>query len=145
MRKRLRVMVGMAVAGVLAAPVAVLWVHVTHPRDEDGYLAYLKQYGNRQSDEPLEVLPPTADLIAEGDAACDWLREQPYALWRQDPRYGELAVYRRYLDQIGDRSPRWGGALPDLDSVAGGAWNYLCAADRELRERRRNPFAPQPD
>ncbi|MDG4799289.1 hypothetical protein [Micromonospora sp. WMMD980] len=41
------------------------------------------------------MLPPTADLIAEGDAACDWLREQPYALWRQGPRYGELAVYRR--------------------------------------------------
>ncbi|MFF4892932.1 hypothetical protein [Micromonospora chersina] len=145
MRKRLWGMLGLAVAGVLAVPVTVLGVHVTHPRDEDGYLAYLKQYGDRQSDEPLQVLPPTADLIAEGDVACDWLREQPYALWRHDPQYRELAIYQRYLEQVGDRSPKWGNALPDLGSVTGAAWNNLCPADRELRQPRRHPFAPKPD
>ncbi|MFI5834709.1 hypothetical protein ACIA5A_13635 [Micromonospora sp. NPDC051300] len=145
MRKRLRIVCGLALAGVLALPVAVLGVHVAHPRDEDGYLAHLKQYGDRQTDQPLRVLPPTADLVAEGDAACDWLREQPYALWRHDARYGELAVYERYLDEVGDRPPTWGAALPDLRSVTGGAWTYLCPADRELREPRRNPFAPKPD
>ncbi|WFE38087.1 hypothetical protein [Micromonospora sp. WMMD998] len=145
MRKRLWVMVGLAVAGVLAVPVAVLGVHVTHPRDEDGYLAYLRQYGNRQSDEPLRVLPPTADLIAEGDAACDWLREQPYALWRHDRRYREMVVYQRYLTQVGDRPPRWGNELPDQDSVTGGAWHHLCPADWELRQPRWHPFAPKSD
>ncbi|MEU2614648.1 hypothetical protein ABZ570_24160 [Micromonospora sp. NPDC007271] len=145
MRKRLRVVLGLAVAGLLAVPVAVLGVHVTHPRDEDGYLTYLKQYGDRQSDEPLQVLPPTADLIAEGDTACDWLREQPYALWRHDAKYGEVAIHQRYLRHVGDRSPKWGNALPGLGSVAGAAWGYLCPADRELRQPRRHPFAPKPD
>ncbi|MEU1840297.1 hypothetical protein [Micromonospora chersina] len=145
MRKRLWVILGLAVAGVLAVPVAVLGVHVTHRRDEDRYLAYLTQYGDRQSDEPLQVLPPTADLIAEGDLACDWLREQPYALWRHDPQYRELAIYQRYLEQVGDRSPKWGNTLPDLRSVTGAAWNYLCPADRELRQPRRHPFAPKQD
>ncbi|MCW3817893.1 hypothetical protein ONA91_25925 [Micromonospora sp. DR5-3] len=145
MRKRLRAMLGLAVAGVLAVPVAVLGVHVTHPRDEDEYLAHLKQYGDLQSDRPLEVLPPTADLIAEGDAACDWLREQPYALWRHDPDYRESAVFARYLRNLGDRSPKWGDALPGLGSVAGAAWGYLCPADWELRQPRRHPFTPKPD
>ncbi|MEU7574244.1 hypothetical protein [Micromonospora sp. NPDC049240] len=145
-RRHLRTVLGLAVAGVLAvALTVVLGVHVTHPRDEDGYLAYLRQYGDRQSDEPLPTLPPTADLIAEGDAACGWLREQPYALWRHDRRYRELVVHQRYLDHLGDRAPRWGSALPDLASVAGAAWSHLCAADRELRQPRRNPFAPRPD
>ncbi len=76
-------------AGVLAVPLTVLGVHVTHPRDEDGYLAHLRKYGDRQHDEPLRTLPPTADLIAEGDAACEWLREQPCALWRHDRRTGQ--------------------------------------------------------
>ena len=84
MRKRLRIVLGVAVAGVLAAPVTLLGVHLTHPRDEEGFLAYLKQYGDMQSDEPLPALPPTADLLAEGDAACDWMRQHPYALtWDQ--------------------------------------------------------------
>ncbi|MEV1143530.1 hypothetical protein [Micromonospora sp. NPDC049799] len=60
MKKRPRVMLGLTVAGVLAVPVAVVGVHVTHPRDEAGYLAYLKQYGDPQSSRPLQVLPPTA-------------------------------------------------------------------------------------
>ncbi|MFI6133142.1 hypothetical protein [Micromonospora sp. NPDC051141] len=144
-RRHLRTVLGLAVAGVLAVPLTVLGVHVTYPRDEDGYLALLRQYGDRQSGEPLRTLPPTADLIAEGDAACEWLREQPYALWRHDRRYREMVVYQHYLDQVGDRPPRWGSALPDLASVAGAAWSHLCAADRELRQPRRNPFAPKPD
>ncbi|MCI4062287.1 hypothetical protein MRQ36_06815 [Micromonospora sp. R77] len=145
MRKRLRVMVGVVVAGMLAIPAVVIGVHVAHPRDEDRYLAYLKRWGDLESNKPLEVLPPTADLIAAGDAACDWLREQPYALWRHDPQYRELRIYQRYLDQLGGHPPRWGEALPNLGSVTSAAWTYLCPADRELREPRSNPFAPEPD
>jgi hypothetical protein len=50
MRKRLRITLGAAVAGVLAAPATALGVHVIHPRNEDGYLAYLEQYGDPDSD-----------------------------------------------------------------------------------------------
>lgn len=44
MRKRLRVVLGLVAAAVLAAPVTIAAVHVAHRRDEDGYLAYLKEY-----------------------------------------------------------------------------------------------------
>jgi len=80
MRRRFRVALGLALVGVLAGPVGLLGVHLTHPRDEDGYLAYLRQYGDTSSDDPVPVLPPTGDLLAEGDSACGWMREQPHAL-----------------------------------------------------------------
>ncbi len=142
--RRLWVVSALAVTALLALPVTVVGVHVTHPRDEDGYLAYLKQYGDRQNGRPLAVLPPTADLVAEGDAACDWLREQPYALWRHDPEYRELVVYERYVRQVENRLPAWGDELPDRRSVTGAAWTHLCPAEWELRQPRRNPFAPKP-
>lgn len=143
MRKRLRIVLGLAVAGVLAAPVTLLGVHVTHPRDEDSYLAYLKQYGGMES-RPLPVLPPTADLLAEGDAACDWMREQPYALWRTGPEFRHLPLHQRYLRHVGDRSPSW-GSHPRVGTVTAAAWEHLCPAEWELRQSRRNPFAPKPD
>ena len=145
MRKHLRIALGLAVAGVLAAPATVLGVHVTHPRDESGYVAYLKQYGDPQGDRPVAVLPPTADLLAEGDAACDWMREQPYALWRTDSQYRLLAVHERYKQHVADRSPRWGTDLPEMGPVTTAAWEYLCPAEWELRQPRRDPFAPKPD
>ena len=145
MRKHLRLTVGLAVAGVLAAPATVLGVHVTHRRDEHGYLAYLKQYGDPHSDGPVPVLPPAADLLGEGDAACDWMREQPYALWRTDSQYHFPAVYKRYEQHVADRSPSWGTDLPEMGPVIAGAWAYLCPAEWELRQPRRRPFAPEPD
>ncbi|MFC8851016.1 MULTISPECIES: hypothetical protein [unclassified Micromonospora] len=145
MRKRLRVVLGLVVAAVLAVPVTVVGVHVVHPRDEDGYLAYLKRYGDPNSDAPLPVLPPAADLLAEGDAACDWMREQPYALWRTEPQYHSVAVHERYLQHIAGRSPSWGADPPEIALVVAGAWAHLCPADRELRQPRRSPFAPRPD
>ncbi|MEV5823818.1 hypothetical protein AB0L22_32175 [Micromonospora haikouensis] len=145
MRKRTRVVLGLVTAAALAAPVAVAGVHLTHRRDEDGYLAYLKEYGDPHSDAPVPVLPPAADLLAEGDAACDWMREQPYALWRTEPRYHFVAVHERYLQRVAGHPPRWGTGLPDINMVVAGAWAYLCPADWELRQPRRRPFAPKPD
>ena len=89
--------------------------------------------------------PPEFTSVAEGDAACDWLREQPYALWRHDPEYRELVVYERYVRQVESHLPAWGDELPDRRSVTGAAWTHLCPAEWELRQPRRNPFAPKPD
>ncbi|MFF3868336.1 hypothetical protein [Micromonospora sp. NPDC001898] len=144
-RVRVRVALGLAVAGLLAGPVAVLGVHVLHPRDEGGYLAYLTQYGDPSSDAPVPVLPPAGDLIAEGDAACSWMRGQPHALWRADSQYHFQAVLERYLRHVADRPLSWGGAVPKHSSVTVAAWAYLCPADWELRQPRRRPFAPPPD
>ncbi|MFI0795801.1 hypothetical protein ACH4OY_24425 [Micromonospora rubida] len=145
MRMRMRIALVLAVLGVLAGPVAVLGVHALHPRDEDGYLAYLKQYGDPHSYDPVPVLPPAGDLIAEGDAACSWMREQPYALWRADSQYHFQAVFGRYLRHAADRPLSWGGAIPKQEQVTAAAWAYLCPADWELREPRRRPFAPPSD
>ncbi|MEU7172822.1 hypothetical protein ABZ949_15220 [Micromonospora tulbaghiae] len=86
MIRRLWVVSVLAGTALFAVPVTVVGVHVAHPRNESGYLVHLEQYGDRQNDRPLALMPPTADLVAEGDAACDWLREQPYALWRHAAR-----------------------------------------------------------
>ncbi|WP_174527761.1 hypothetical protein [Micromonospora maritima] len=145
MRRRLRVALGVAVAGALVAPATVLGAHLAHPRDVDGYLAYLERYGDPGSDRPVPVLPPAADLVAEGEVACDWMRDQPYALWRTDSRYHFQAVYERYEQHVAGRSPRWGAALPGMTSVATAAWAHLCPAEWELRQPRRRPFAPPPD
>ena len=145
MRTRSRVALGVVIAGILALPAAVLGVHIAHPRDERGYLTYLRQYGDPSSDRPLPALPPTAELLTEGDAACDWMREQPFALWRTDDQYHHQVVHHRYLRHVEGGSPSWGGTLPGLGSVAVAAWAYLCPADWELRQPRRRPFAPQPD
>jgi hypothetical protein len=121
--------IGLAVAVVLAGPVVVFGVHVTHPRDEDGYLAYLARYGDPDTAGPVPALPPTADLIAEGDAACDWLREQPFALWRTNPECRYPALYGRYRRHDAGRVPRWGTAPPGTGNATTAAWHYLCAAD----------------
>ena len=130
---------------VLAGPAAVFGVKVAHPRDEDGYLAYLAQYGDPDTSGPVPVLPPAADLIAEGDAACDWLGEQPYALWRTDPTYRYSALYDRHRQNDAGREPRWGTAPPGTGNVTTAAWSYLCAAEWELRQPRHRPWAPPSD
>jgi hypothetical protein len=110
---------------VVLAIAGLLTVLLSHPRDVDGYLSYLKKYGNPHSAGPVAQLPPGDQLLAEGDAACAWLGEQPRALWNTEGNsIGEYVT--RYLDDTGGSVPAWGAGVPGRGSVAIAAWNYLC-------------------
>lgn len=121
----------------LAAVVAVAAVYVTHPRNDEGYLAYVDRYGNYDG-RSLQHPPPATVLLAAGDRACDWLGRQPPALWRDDRRRTVGSLLARYDSEM----PRADRALPE--TVPAGAWAHLCPATREFVEPHR-PFGTASD
>jgi len=118
-----------ACASVLGLLVAV---HVTHPRDEAGYMHYLVTYGG-VFEAAGGTVPAKAALIAEGDRACNWLDGQTWALWRTDPPLRVTAVEARYGDELRHVPLPW-SSQPDHWTIGAAAWQYLCPAALELRE-----------
>ncbi len=131
MRKAAYVAVAVPLVVLVVTTGVVGLVFVTHPRDENGYVAYLKQYGDLTSDAPIPVLPPRDALVAEGDRACSWLQGQSYALWRRGTTFRYPAVQDRYVATLNGRHPPWAGP-PDGIGVMTAAWAYLCPAVVEL-------------
>jgi hypothetical protein len=133
--RRLLVAVACLLAIFLLAGVAVVVsVHITHPRDESAYLAYLEAYGDAESDQPIADLAPAHSLVEEGDRACSWLGDQPVALWRTGRKYRFGWVMDRYMSQQGDRPVVWGSGSPGRSAVVAGAWSHLCPATWELHQ-----------
>src|SRR4051794_35035865 len=119
----------------LGVVVVVIGVNLAHPRDESGYLTYLRRYGDTTTDEPASTLPPRSALLAVGDQACAWLGGQEFALWRTGPSHGYPVWIEGYLRHTRSDSLPWVGP-PERSSVAVGAWAYLCPATRELHRPR---------
>jgi hypothetical protein len=131
-----RKLIGFAVV-LLVVPLVVggLYVggiHLTHRRDEAGYLKYLVENANLDTGAPPVALPASVALVAEGQRACDWLNNRPHALWRSGQQYGPQLLLNRYVDEAIARTAPWPGP-PDEPLVADAAWKYLCPASVELR------------
>ncbi len=93
----------LVVAGLLVVVVAVGAVYVTHPRDEYAFLGYVPP-------------PGQSELLARGDAACDWLDDQ----WRVAVEQPELDLSVDYLSELYEAETgenRW---------FAREAWGDLC-------------------
>jgi hypothetical protein len=131
------------VAGTVAITLALLMglgvvalvvgVNLQHPRDESGYLTYLRTYGDTSSDQPIE-LPARAGLMSAGQDACSWLSGSEFSLWRTDPRHRFSARMDAYLHSTGAQSPLAWSGLPERSTVAAAAWAYLCPATWELHK-----------
>ena len=132
MRRSRWIIGGAAVVVCLSAVGGLVAVNVTHPRDEAAYMSYMLTYGG-VANGPGGTVPARADLIAEGDRACDWLGGQTWALWRTDPPLRVPAMETRYAEQVQHVPLAWSGQ-PDHGTIAGAAWGYLCPAALELRE-----------
>ncbi len=132
---------------VLAVGLAVVaFVHVQHPRDEEAFLSYVHEssaVGGRYDFEGVD----DDFLIAEGDAACRWLQEQPLALYRRGGEWTMGSVLDRFTQESGLPSDAWDFGHQTMQAnrevVAGLAWSFLCGASRELRETH-NPFNKPP-
>lgn len=133
MRKASYVVGSLAITFVLLVMATVIGVYVTHPRDEQGYVAYLQKYGRGHAKDRPE-LPPTAALVVEGKAACAWLGDQSPALWRTGNAHRFPAVMTRYQHATAGHRAAWGDARPDHLSVATAAWHYLCPATWQLHK-----------
>jgi hypothetical protein len=116
--------------GLVCSVAAILGlgaVLMTHPRNEQSYLAYVSTYGDYRG-RPVAALPPSATLVAAGDRACAWLDHQPVALWRTGSSWRVSSLFGRYKHAISAAD----AALPR--SVVPGAWAYLCPASLYLHK-----------
>jgi hypothetical protein len=137
MRKAGYVVACFVILVALALVAIVVGEHATHPRDEDAYIAYL--HGDYDADagqtqEAVGELPPTTALVAEGDRACNWLGDQPTALWRTSNDYRFPALMARYRHAVRGSELTWGDAPPDHYTVATAAWAHLCPATWQLHK-----------
>src|SRR4051794_6259248 len=111
----------------------VIGVNLQHPRDEAGYLTYLRTYGDMSSDQPIE-LPTHAGLVSAGQDACSWVSGSEFALWRTSLRHRFPARMDACLRAGGAQSAlAWSGP-PDRSTVAAAAWACLCRATWELHK-----------
>jgi hypothetical protein len=131
MRKLAGFAVVLVVAPLVVSGLYIGGVELTHRRDEAGYLRYLTKNANRDTGAPPVALPARAVLMAEGQRACDWLADQPHALWHTGDRYKPQVLMNRYVDQAIARAAPWPGP-PDAPLVADAAWLHLCPASVEL-------------
>jgi hypothetical protein len=130
------VIVVLFVAGTMVA----LWIK--YPRDERAFLHHV----HRSVWDEGWVFDGADDafLLAEGEKACTWLQDQPFAWWRRGAEWSNQARITQYLDQTAVDGDEWsfsGGDLQDKRAVvAAQAWLRLCGASMELREPH-NPFS----
>jgi len=124
---------------------------VVYPRDEAGFVAYVDEYVPSWWSSELKGVPardhawleshPEA-VLAEGDAACAWLADQPVvpelvpsggaSSGVMSVRYREATVNVTSLEVH-----EW-----TRSGVVAGAWAYLCEATHETRT---SPESDDPD
>ncbi|MFL6101275.1 MAG: hypothetical protein ACJ71T_15120 [Actinomycetales bacterium] len=129
----LTVVLGVVLLIGLGVVALVTGVNLQHPRDETGYLTYLRTYGDMSSDQPIE-LPAHAGLVSAGQDACSWLSGSEFALWQTSVHHRFPARMDAYLRSRGAQPALpWSGP-PDRSAVAAAAWAYLCPATWELHK-----------
>ena len=132
----MRAVAWVGLACTLAFGLLVASLHAIYPRDEQAYLTYVRTYGNFDGNR-LGSAIPAGDLVAAGDRACDWIRQQPPALWRTAPELRRNSLSARYESQLPE------SALPH--AVVPGAWTYLCPAVVMLVKPHTFFWGPEPD
>lgn len=114
---------------LLAVTAVATAVVVTHRPSERAYLHYVHTYGDYGGpDDPTVLTATRRDLLAAGARACGWLRDQPPALWRDDPELRINNLYVRYRREMDDADR----ALPE--AFLPGAFTYLCPLSSYLRK-----------
>ena len=111
---------------------------IAHERDVPGFRGYLAEYvGQPIPEGPADlalVRRHPAEVLAAGDAACDWMRHQPKAPVSVDPTgyWTEDGVIGRYLAATQGGSL---AAMSDYGRVAVGSagWRYLCPGTADGR------------
>lgn len=143
-----RILIAVTAPVVLVALMGSAWVldvKMDNPRDEVEFIRGLDG-GFRTNGHSTFAPVGDAFLIAEGDRACAWLRDQPYPWWRRGDRfsfYGLTAQYRR-AHPVSKEVWSEGSLRPGHRSVVvGAAWNDLCGDAWELRQPH-NPFNRPP-
>jgi hypothetical protein len=146
--RRVRVAVlGIVLLVTLSGAGWVVSVNVENSRDESAFIKNLDHSVSGNLCEGCPIIwkfPPVDDdfLIAEGDRACDWLRDQPYPWWSRAEKFTFRGLMRRYLAANPVSRASWsdGTLHPDYRSiVVGEAWHELCGDEMQLREPH-NPF-----
>jgi hypothetical protein len=133
------VVVGAVLVVFLLVPVAAVGlVYATHPRDERAYINNLHQFTKGPAWDQIWQ-KGDAFVIAEGDRACGWLSEQPYAGLRHDAQFQDGYMARRWWRfEKGSADPLWfaenGGSGAPIWWLATRAWNYLCPASWYLHK-----------
>jgi hypothetical protein len=147
LRRMLFALLGTVLLVTLVGAGSVMSVKMTNARDEDAYLSRLAsvRYDYKAAFGPVD----NDDLIASGDRACAWLREQPYPWWRGGERYSLDGMIAAYKATMSNQEWREGTGLPRpgvvrLRAGAGRgvlqrelvqtAWTHLCGEAWELRE-----------
>jgi hypothetical protein len=120
-RRRLKVLT--AVAAALGCFLAlIIAVRATHPRDEADFLLAVR--------DAAPVGMADDDLVAEGDAACQWLSWQERARWNHGRWFNRDAVLVRYIRTTRPvDSGAWGSPSSWQESrmvVADAAFSQLC-------------------
>lgn len=140
----------MLVLGVLLALVLLAfwaWVHQVrgdNPRDEAAFLETVS--ADYRAPMQQKLVGTDAILLAEGDAACGWLDDQPRAFWRTDDKYRYDALLDRYLATDATDLPAW-FSMPADNSVRRqitmAAWGHLCGASWRFHQPHPvpNPFS----
>ena len=89
----LAALVALAVLASASASVWAFQVRVDHPRDPAAFVRDARYYLTEWENDPHDPRYIADDaLLAEGDRACEWLAEQPVALWRDSRRFQDMAV-----------------------------------------------------
>ena len=125
-----RLLLVVALLGAILVGAVVAGVFLTHPRDEEGYVEYVRTHGDYDGHR-ARTTATDETLIAAGDRACDWLKTRRPALWRTDRAHRINDLYR-VLEKTRSRKDR---ALPA--AVVPGAWKHLCPAYKTLIEPHR--------
>jgi len=150
-----------SIAGLLAVGVAAgpsIAAEVLHPHDEDAYQAYVTTYvaGWGSSADPegpardqAWVAAHPDQVLAAGEAACDWLAALPEAP-QVDPSgaHDSGTLSQRYVGVDVSMGPPGTGPANEIGlsglstmgryTVVAGAWSYLCWSTGESRTAPRS-------
>ena len=139
-----RILAVLAALVVLAAVAGAWTFHERYPRDEAGFLRYVRQYPGvihaayaadipAATDAASQFTTPPGAMIAAGDRACHWLSAQPYAGLRTSASFRVSALVDRYVTTAPSGTLGWSG-YPDSGAVTSSAWAYLCPGTMELHK-----------
>ena len=123
--RRLRRLAYLLVIVVVLAGVGVGLIFVTHPRDEDAFLAYYAEYDREAAKHPER-------LLESGDAGCDWLNDQVPVVFQPTTQVGDYDLVRRYEpeDANARRDARRDTSLARRDAAV--AFDTLCGGTHLL-------------
>ena len=124
---------------LVLAPVAwVGVVYAAHPRDEAAFIDYVSRYVTKANTPAVRADPQR--FVADGDAACEWLKDQDWTIYNYAPQVRERAMKDDYVSGWDDAAYALSEHHDDRYVVVTAAWHNLCAGTLQFRIGYRNPF-----